>query len=69
VEEFLVRGFVDAHAGLPAEIRGTRGILVIDLLFGSGSFFRDPGVCERERCPLSDHQPVWATVVLDDEQR
>ena len=69
VEEFLVRGFVDAHAGLPAEIRGTRGLFVIDLLFGDGEFFRDAGICERERCPLSDHQPVWATVVLDDEQR
>lgn len=65
VERFFERGFEDAHAGLPWDERGTRGGLVIDLLFGLGVAFSDPALCPAEACdPLSDHRAVWATVEI-----
>lgn len=65
VGAFFDRGYLDAHAPLPQNQRGTRGGFVIDLLFGNADFFVDPGICVRADCAYSDHQPVWATVVLD----
>ncbi len=62
---FLDRGYVDAHAAIPAEQRATREGWIIDLIFGSEDSFSDPVVCPEEFCgQLSDHQAVWATVSL-----
>ena len=64
-QAFFERGYVDSHAPLPFERRGTLGTLVIDILFGDEDFFRDPGICSTEVCgDLSDHLPIWATVDL-----
>jgi len=63
VEAFFGRGFEDPHVGLPWDQRGTRGGLVIDLLFGLGVTTTNPGICPADLCdPLSDHRAVWATV-------
>ena len=65
-QAFFERGYVDAHTPLPADQRGTRDGLVIDILFGSSAFFSDPAICSDTVCgPLSDHLPLWATVSLD----
>ncbi len=64
-QAFLSRGWVDAHAPLPYEERPTSRAFVIDLIFGHGVGFRDAAVCPDDVCGgLSDHLPVWATVVL-----
>lgn len=64
-QAFFERGYIDAHSPLERADRGTRGGLVIDLLFGNGEFFDNPQVCPKETCEeLSDHLPVWATVQL-----
>jgi endonuclease/exonuclease/phosphatase family metal-dependent hydrolase len=55
--------FEDAHVTVPLARRGTTNppMLVIDLLFGRGVRFSDPGIGSLERCwSLSDHLPVWA---------
>ena len=60
---FLDRGYEDAHAALPVSERGTRGGLIIDLIFGVEVTLSSPGVCARSLCDdLSDHQAVWAGV-------
>ena len=64
---FFTRGYVDAHAALPREERGTHGsgTIILDLLLGNGAFFSTPSICPVEACgALSDHLPVWATVRL-----
>lgn len=64
--EIVERGYIDSHAGLDLEVRGTSSGLVIDLIFGSGVRFDNPAVCPRALCDgLSDHQAVWADVWLD----
>ncbi len=63
VGAYLDLGYVDAHASVPSDQRGTRGALVLDLLFADGEFTHTPRRCPPERCgDLSDHLPVWATV-------
>lgn len=62
-EAFFERGYRDTHAALPLEERGTRGPLVIDLIFGRGRPWSNPGICDPTVCdPLSDHRAVWATL-------
>jgi endonuclease/exonuclease/phosphatase family metal-dependent hydrolase len=64
-QAFFTRGYVDAHAELPYPGRETRENLVLDIIFGSADFFRDPGICAETTCgALSDHLPVWATIEL-----
>ena len=59
-------GFVDAHDTVPYEERPTHSeFLIIDLIFGKGVSFVDPGLCPLDRCTdMSDHAPVWVTVQL-----
>lgn len=62
---YFSRGYVDAHRSLPAEQRGTRGDLIIDLLLGKGATSSRPAICPEEVCAdLSDHLPVWTTITL-----
>jgi endonuclease/exonuclease/phosphatase family metal-dependent hydrolase len=58
--------YSDAHRSLPPLERATcPPFLVLDLLFGNGGLFSQPGVCPFSRCGrLSDHLPVWATLNL-----
>lgn len=64
-QAFFTRGYVDAHAELPYPGRETRENLVLDIIFGSGDFFGQPGICAESTCgALSDHLPVWATLAL-----
>ena len=63
---YLDRGYVDAHASVPAADRPTRGAFVLDILFANGDFTSAPSRCADPDCgELSDHLPVWATVALD----
>lgn len=67
-------GYVDPHASLPSTERSTMSEsgLVIDLFFAKPQFIRttNPGICDRAVCgQLSDHLPVWTTVVFDDSVR
>lgn len=60
---WYAEGLVDAHVAVPAEERGTRGGLVIDLLFGKDVAFSAPVVCDEAVCdPLSDHRAIWVEV-------
>lgn len=64
---FLERGWVDAHADLPVDRRPTvheHGLdAVIDFILVRGLTATDPWVGSRDRYrPLSDHQPIAATV-------
>lgn len=58
-------GFVDAHATLPTDVRGTdlEFDLIIDLAFGRHVRFEDPWVGDRATLgTLSDHLPIGATI-------
>jgi endonuclease/exonuclease/phosphatase family metal-dependent hydrolase len=63
-QALLVRGYADAHAGMPPERRATtRSGYPIDLIFGSGVAFADAGIGSEEVWgELSDHRPAWARV-------
>ncbi|NNL64729.1 MAG: hypothetical protein HKP30_00665 [Myxococcales bacterium] len=65
---FFERGYVDAHGTIPATSRATTfdpGALLLDFVLVRDATVRDPGRCPRARCePLSDHLPIWTTVVL-----
>ena len=66
-EQFLTRGYTDAHAALPLAERITAPTngFILDLIMGSQDIFTEAGVCRSEACQgLSDHFPVWATVRL-----
>ncbi len=67
-QTFLTRGFADAHRDLPIADRFTSFDvlpLVIDFIFARGAATRDAGLCNQAQCgDLSDHLPIWATVVL-----
>jgi endonuclease/exonuclease/phosphatase family metal-dependent hydrolase len=65
-QALLAVGWVDAHAGLAPEARGTSPSgVAIDLIFGKGVAFTGAGVGSREQWEgLSDHYPVWARVRL-----
>ncbi len=70
IPQFLERGYTDAHAGLsPAErVTAPERDFVLDYLFVRGADSREPGVCQTAACgALSDHYPVWATIVLPAE--
>jgi endonuclease/exonuclease/phosphatase family metal-dependent hydrolase len=63
---FLERGFTDAHAALPYARRITHDpALVLDLIMGTSTAFRDSDVCPTATCrSLSDHNAVWTTLDL-----
>jgi endonuclease/exonuclease/phosphatase family metal-dependent hydrolase len=67
-QAFLTAGFVDTHASLPVADRFTSFDilpLIIDFVFVRGAAPIEPGVCARVDCEsLSDHMPIWTTVVL-----
>ena len=66
-EQFLTRGYTDAHASLSLAERITApsNDFILDLLMASEDVFVDAGVCKNEACQgLSDHFPVWARVKL-----
>jgi endonuclease/exonuclease/phosphatase family metal-dependent hydrolase len=66
-QAWLSAGYTDAHESLPVEERATEpGYgFILDLIFGLGVTFTDPGICTGDPCPsLSDHYPVWATAIL-----
>ena len=66
-EQFLSRGYTDAHDGLSLAERITAPSIdfILDLIMGSEDLFIEAGVCNAEACQgLSDHYPVWATVRL-----
>lgn len=60
------RGYVDAHAGIPARERATtRSGYPIDLIFGREAGFSGAGIGSQAVWgELSDHLPVWARVRL-----
>jgi endonuclease/exonuclease/phosphatase family metal-dependent hydrolase len=66
---FLTNGYTDAHSTLEFENRYTcDGALnsqpIIDLIFGKGVGFSNSVVCHDASCAgLSDHYPVWTTVL------
>ena len=69
IGSFLTNGYTDAHSSLDYEIRYTcDGELnsqpIIDLILGKGISFTNSVVCHADGCKgLSDHYPVWSTVV------
>ena len=65
-EAFFERGYVDAHAELPLEMRATHSPgLILDLLMLEGTTATEPAICPPAQCgQLSDHLPVWATIAL-----
>lgn len=66
---FLTNGYTDAHNVLDYENRYTcDGELnsqpIIDLIFGKSLSFTNSVVCHDDSCRgLSDHYPVWTTIV------
>src|SRR5690606_14539145 len=62
-QALLRRGFVDAHAGLPLEMRDTNFDpvpLIIDFIFVRDLDVISAALCPRDRCGgLSDHLPLW----------
>lgn len=67
-QAFLTTGFIDTHAILPIDDRITSFDvlpLIIDFVFVRGVEATQPGLCPRESCErLSDHLPIWTTVIL-----
>lgn len=66
--QFTSRGWFDAHEGLSIEERVTapEHNFVLDILVGTRDQFKNPGVGSKSSfATLSDHLPVWASVVLE----
>ncbi len=67
IAPFLHAGYVDAHATLDVQQRGTKvGYgLILDILLATEDVFSQPDIGEKSVFDdLSDHLPVWATVSL-----
>lgn len=66
-QAWLSAGYADAHDSIPPEERATAPEygFVLDLIFGRGVDFSQPGICTGAPCEgLSDHSPVWATATM-----
>lgn len=64
-QAWLSRGYLDTHAAIPYEQRGTHGDLPLDLIFTNRDRFDTGVICDRAICgDLSDHLPVWVTFHL-----
>lgn len=66
VKPFTDAGYADAHMSLPYEERKTLDNgFVLDLILTRGAESHSPGLCNAAECEgLSDHYPIWTSIVL-----
>lgn len=62
---FLSHGYYDAHANPPPSDRGTRNVMILDVIMGTDDRFSNSAVgSDTAWGDLSDHRPVWTDVDL-----